>query len=34
LLKNILGIEIVDLSAISQPCILVATDLTPSETAN
>ncbi|MBI0038524.1 phosphoenolpyruvate-protein phosphotransferase PtsI [Gilliamella sp. B14384H2] len=33
LLKNILGIEIVDLSAISQPCILVATDLTPSETA-
>ncbi|TSJ87645.1 phosphoenolpyruvate-protein phosphotransferase PtsI [Gilliamella apicola] len=33
LLKNILGIEIVDLSAISQPCVLVATDLTPSETA-
>ncbi|OCG07093.1 phosphoenolpyruvate--protein phosphotransferase [Gilliamella sp. wkB178] len=33
LLKNILGMEIVDLSAISQPCILVATDLTPSETA-
>ena len=33
LLKNILGIEIVDLSAINQPCILVATDLTPSETA-
>ncbi|NUF28432.1 phosphoenolpyruvate-protein phosphotransferase PtsI [Gilliamella sp. ESL0254] len=33
LLKNILGIEIVDLSAVSQPCILVATDLTPSETA-
>ena len=26
LLKNILGVEIVDLSAISQPCILVATD--------
>lgn len=33
LLKNILGIEIVDLSAIHEPCILVATDLTPSETA-
>ncbi|MDF7666989.1 phosphoenolpyruvate-protein phosphotransferase PtsI [Orbaceae bacterium ESL0727] len=33
LLKNILGIQIVDLGAISQPCILVATDLTPSETA-
>ncbi|OCG25009.1 phosphoenolpyruvate--protein phosphotransferase [Gilliamella sp. wkB108] len=33
LLKNILGVEIVDLSAISHPCILVATDLTPSETA-
>lgn len=33
LLRNILGIDIVDLSAISEPCILVATDLTPSETA-
>ncbi|MCT6875834.1 phosphoenolpyruvate-protein phosphotransferase PtsI [Frischella perrara] len=33
LLKNILGMEIVDLSAINEPCILVATDLTPSETA-
>lgn len=33
LLKNILGMEIVDLSAISEPCILVASDLTPSETA-
>lgn len=33
LLKNILGLEIIDLSAISEPCILVAYDLTPSETA-
>lgn len=33
LLKNVLGIEIVDLSAIYEPCVLVATDLTPSETA-
>lgn len=33
LLKNILGLEIVDLSAINEPCILVANDLTPSETA-
>lgn len=33
LLKNILGMDIVDLSAINEPCILVATDLTPSETA-
>lgn len=33
LLKNILGLEIVDLSAIKEPCILVAVDLTPSETA-
>lgn len=33
LLKNILGMEIVDLSAIRTPCILVAKDLTPSETA-
>lgn len=33
LLKNILQLDIVDLSAISEPCILVARDLTPSETA-
>lgn len=33
LLKNILGLKIVDLSAIKDPCILVAVDLTPSETA-
>lgn len=33
LLQNILDITIVDLSAINQPCILVAKDLTPSETA-
>ncbi|RKS85773.1 phosphoenolpyruvate--protein phosphotransferase [Orbus hercynius] len=33
LLKNVLGMEIVDLSAINEPCVLVATDLTPSETA-
>lgn len=33
LLKNVLGLEIVDLSAIHEPCVLVATDLTPSETA-
>ena len=33
LLKNILGMPIVDLSAISEPVILVAKDLTPSETA-
>ncbi|WP_392561263.1 phosphoenolpyruvate-protein phosphotransferase PtsI [Orbus sturtevantii] len=33
LLKNVLGMEIVDLSAIYEPCVLVATDLTPSETA-
>lgn len=33
LLKNILGLKIVDLSAIKEPCILVAVDLTPSETA-
>jgi len=33
LLKNVLDMEIVDLSAISEPCVLVATDLTPSETA-
>ncbi|WP_392566207.1 phosphoenolpyruvate-protein phosphotransferase PtsI [Utexia brackfieldae] len=33
LLKNILGLEIVDLSAITEACILVAVDLTPSETA-
>lgn len=33
LLKNILGMEIVDLGAINEPCVLVATDLTPSETA-
>ena len=33
LLKNILGIDIVDLSAINSPCILVSADLTPSETA-
>lgn len=33
LLKNILGMPIVDQSAISEPVILVAKDLTPSETA-
>lgn len=33
LLKNILGLNIVDLSAIRDEVILVATDLTPSETA-
>ena len=33
LLKNILGLEIVDLSSLEEPCILVAKDLTPSETA-
>lgn len=33
LLKNLLGIDIVDLTSISSPCILVAEDLTPSETA-
>ncbi|MFA3779813.1 MULTISPECIES: phosphoenolpyruvate-protein phosphotransferase PtsI [unclassified Yersinia (in: enterobacteria)] len=33
LLKNILGLTIVDLSAIQDEVILVATDLTPSETA-
>ena len=33
LLKNILGLTIVDLSAIQEEVILVATDLTPSETA-
>lgn len=33
LLKNILGLEIIDLSRIKEPCILVAVDLTPSETA-
>ncbi|WP_392552475.1 phosphoenolpyruvate-protein phosphotransferase PtsI [Orbus wheelerorum] len=33
LLKNVLGLEIVDLSAIYEPCVLVAKDLTPSETA-
>ncbi|CNC39247.1 phosphoenolpyruvate--protein phosphotransferase [Yersinia pseudotuberculosis] len=33
LLKNILGLHIVDLSAIQDEVILVATDLTPSETA-
>ncbi|MGL4485418.1 MAG: phosphoenolpyruvate-protein phosphotransferase PtsI [Yersinia sp. (in: enterobacteria)] len=33
LLKNILGLTIVDLSAIPDEVILVATDLTPSETA-
>jgi len=33
LLKNILNIHIVDLGAINQESILVATDLTPSETA-
>lgn len=33
LLKNILNIPIVDLSAINQEVILVASDLTPSETA-
>ncbi|NIF20930.1 phosphoenolpyruvate-protein phosphotransferase PtsI [Candidatus Pantoea multigeneris] len=33
LLRNILGLHIVDLSAIQEESILVATDLTPSETA-
>lgn len=33
LLKNILGLKVVDLGAIKSPCILVAKDLTPSETA-
>lgn len=33
LLRNILGLHIVDLSAIAEEVILVATDLTPSETA-
>lgn len=33
LLKNILNMHIVDLSAISEESILIATDLTPSETA-
>lgn len=33
LLKNVLNLDIVDLSAISEPSILVAHDLTPSETA-
>ncbi|WP_017347690.1 phosphoenolpyruvate-protein phosphotransferase PtsI [Pantoea sp. A4] len=33
LLRNILGLHIVDLSAIQDESILVATDLTPSETA-
>lgn len=33
LLKNILGMTIVDLGAIQEEAILVATDLTPSETA-
>lgn len=33
LLKNVLNLDIVDLSAISEPSILVANDLTPSETA-
>ncbi|MGL5991706.1 MAG: phosphoenolpyruvate-protein phosphotransferase PtsI [Plesiomonas sp.] len=33
LLKNVLGMNIVDLSAISEEVILVANDLTPSETA-
>lgn len=33
LLKNVLGMNIVDLSAISEEVILIANDLTPSETA-
>lgn len=33
LLKNILGLEIIDLKTISEEVILVASDLTPSETA-
>ncbi|MGL4600011.1 MAG: phosphoenolpyruvate-protein phosphotransferase PtsI [Plesiomonas sp.] len=33
LLKNVLGMNIVDLSAISEEVVLVANDLTPSETA-
>lgn len=33
ILKNLLNIPIVDLSIIEEPCILVANDLTPSETA-
>ena len=33
LLKNVLGITIVDLSSISEEVILIANDLTPSETA-
>lgn len=33
LLKNVLGLHIVDLSQINEPSILVAVDLTPSETA-
>ncbi|WP_413699186.1 phosphoenolpyruvate--protein phosphotransferase [Psychromonas sp. KJ10-10] len=33
LLKNVLGIEIVNLSSISEEVVLIANDLTPSETA-
>jgi len=33
LLKNVLGIELVDLSNISEEVVLIANDLTPSETA-
>lgn len=33
LLRNILGLAIIDLSAIQDEVILVAADLTPSETA-
>ncbi|MGY6171858.1 phosphoenolpyruvate--protein phosphotransferase [Candidatus Mycoplasma pogonae] len=33
IIKNLLGIEIVDLTAINEPTIIVAHDLTPSETA-
>ncbi|WP_275430699.1 phosphoenolpyruvate-utilizing N-terminal domain-containing protein, partial [Citrobacter freundii] len=33
LLRNILGLAIIDLSAIADEVILVAADLTPSETA-
>lgn len=33
LLQNILGLKIIDLSSIDEPSILVAEDLTPSETA-
>ncbi|WP_261742656.1 PEP-utilizing enzyme, partial [Salmonella enterica] len=33
LLRNILGLKIIDLSAIQDEVILVAADLTPSETA-